>query len=296
VVNPSANARKASRIRRAWRVGRVFVVAYLLLVLCMMFLERWLVYPAPPRHAGDWTAAWLQREDVWFNSADGTRLHGWFVPHATSKRAILYCHGNGEHIAFNAELAASLRDELNASVFLFDYRGYGRSEGRPDEAGCIADGHAAQLWLAKRVGGKPEGVILMGRSLGGAVAVALASANGAQALVLENTFSSMPDVAAGLYPWLPVRWAMKNRYDSLSRIKGYVGPVVQSHGMADILVPIAVARALFAAAPSTQKQWFEFDGLDHNSNYPDGYHADLRQCLDRFINPVTPVAETANPL
>jgi fermentation-respiration switch protein FrsA (DUF1100 family) len=258
----------------------------------MMFLERWLVYPAPPPGAGDWTAAWLPHEDVWFHAADGTRLNGWFVPHANSKRAILYCHGNGEHIAFNAELAANLRDGLDASVFLFDYRGYGRSEGRPDEAGCIADGHAAQLWLAERVGIKPEGVVLMGRSLGGAVAVALASANGAQTLVLENTFSSMSDVAAGLYPWLPVRWIMKNRYDSLSRIQNYSGPVIQSHGIADTLVPIDAARALFAAAPTTHKRWLEFDGLDHNSDYPPEYQAELRRFLDRFTTPITPSRKT----
>jgi fermentation-respiration switch protein FrsA (DUF1100 family) len=296
VVNPPQNTWRNSLYGRVWRLGRAFIVLYLLISLSMMFLERWLVYPAPPPGAGDWNATWLAHEDVWFNAADGTRLHGWFVPHSNSKRAVLYCHGNGEHIAFNAELAASLRDTLDASVFLFDYRGYGRSDGRPNEAGCIADGHAAQLWLAERVGIKPEDVILMGRSLGGAIAVALASSNGAQALVLENTFSSMPDIAANLYPWLPVRWVMKNRYDSLSRIKDYAGPVIQSHGAADSLVPIGAARALFAAAPTSQKQWFEFDGLDHNSEYPSGYHSDLRLFLDRVTQPTVISTETVSPL
>ena len=152
------------------------------------------------RDRGDWHPTGLPHEDVWFQSADGTKLHGWFVPHPNPKRAILYCHGNGEHVAFNAELAAQLRDSLQASVFLFDYRGYGHSEGRPNEAGCIADGRAAQHWLAERMGIRPNEIVLMGRSLGGAVAVALASENGAQALVLENTFSSMPDVAAAALP------------------------------------------------------------------------------------------------
>ena len=161
----------------------------------LMLLERWLVYPAPPLEWGDWNPTGLGQEDVWFESADGTRLHGWFMPHPDPKRAILYCHGNGEHIALNADLAAHLRDSLQASVFLFDYRGYGRSDGRPSESGCIADGDAAQQWLAKRMAMKPDQLVLMGRSLGAGVAVALAAENGAAALVLENGFCSMPDIA-----------------------------------------------------------------------------------------------------
>jgi fermentation-respiration switch protein FrsA (DUF1100 family) len=246
----------------------------------MMFLERWLVYPAPPRTAGDWKASWLPHEDVWFQSADGTKLNGWFVPHENPKRAVLYCHGNGEHISFNAELAAQLRDSLQASVFLFDYRGYGKSEGRPSESGCIADGHAAQNWLANRMGIKPSEVVLMGRSLGGAVAVALASEVGAQALIVETSFSTMPDVAAALYPWLPVRWAMDNRYDSLSRIKKYSGPYIQSHGTGDSLVPIAMARTLFDVAPSANKKWLEFADLGHNDVWPESYYGELAAFLD----------------
>jgi fermentation-respiration switch protein FrsA (DUF1100 family) len=246
----------------------------------MMFLERWLVYPAPPRSAGDWKATWLPHEDVWFQSVDGTKLHGWFVPHANPKRAILYCHGNGEHVAFNAELAAQLRDALQASVFLFDYRGYGHSEGRPSEAGCIADGRAAQHWLAERMGIQPSDIVLMGRSLGGAVAVALASEEGAQALVIENGFSSMPDVAALHYPWLPVRWFMDNRYDSLTRIKQYRGPLIQCHGANDSIVPIHMARRLFDGVPTETKKWIEFPGLDHNSQWPASYYDDLAEFLD----------------
>jgi len=248
----------------------------------MMFLERWLVYPVPSKTLGDWKASWLPHEDVYFQSADGTKLHGWFVPHSTPKRSILYCHGNGEHIAFNAALAAHLRDTLQASVFMFDYRGYGNSEGRPSEAGCIADGQAAQRWLAERMGIEPNEVVVIGRSLGGAVAIALASEVGAQALVVENSFATMPDVAAVHYPWLPVRWVMDNRYDSLSRIKSYHGPLVQSHGVMDTLIPIAMARSVFDAAPTTQKHWLEFADLDHNSEWPEDYHANLAKLLDNF--------------
>ncbi len=184
----------------------------------MMSLETWLVYPAPPLAAGDWEPSDFKYEDVRFESADGTKLHGWFLPKAGAKRMILYCHGNGEDVAAVGELAAFLSNRLEASVFVFDYRGYGHSEGRPAEAGCIADGDAAQHWLAERAGIQPKDVVVMGRSIGGAIAVALAAKNGARALILENTFPRMTDVAARHCPWLPIRLVMRNRYDNIARI------------------------------------------------------------------------------
>jgi fermentation-respiration switch protein FrsA (DUF1100 family) len=204
--SPSTISRSRQLAAGAWQVLRAVLATYLLVVLAMTFLETWLVYPVPPREDGDWQAAGLDHEDVWFESADGVRLHGWFVPNAGAKRAVLYCHGNGEHVAYNADLVAELRDALSASAFIFDYRGYGKSEGRPDEPGCIADGLAAQRWLANRVGIPTGDVVLMGRSLGGAVAVAAAARQGAHALVLESTFSRMTDVAAYHFPGCRSGW------------------------------------------------------------------------------------------
>jgi fermentation-respiration switch protein FrsA (DUF1100 family) len=280
VVNSSANPRYKQVARGAWRVLRAVLVTYLLVVLAMTFLETWLVYPVPPRDDGDWQAAGLAHEDVWFESGDGTRLYGWFVPNVGSKRALLYCHGNGEHVAYNADLVAHLRDALDASVFIFDYRGYGKSEGRPDESGCIADGLAAQRWLAERVETKPSDIVLMGRSLGGAVAVAAAADQGARALVLESTFSRMTDVAAYHYPLIPVRLVMRNRYESISRIGRYTGPLVQSHGLADQIIPIQFGRRLFDAAPSRQKRFIELPGRGHNDPPPASYYRQLAAFLD----------------
>jgi fermentation-respiration switch protein FrsA (DUF1100 family) len=285
VVNQQRKTSWQRIIGRTVRILRCVVIGYLLVVLAMMLLERWLVYPAPPRSLGNWNPVGLGHEDVWFDSADGTRLHGWFVPHAEPKRAILYCHGNGEHIAFNADLAAQLRDRLQASVFLFDYRGYGRSAGRPSEDGCIADGCAAQLWLAKRMAMKPQDVVLMGRSLGSGVAVALAAENGAGALIIENGFPSMPDIAALHYSFLPVRMVMDNRYDSLARIGRYEGPLFQTHGLADTLIPFDLGRRLFDACPSGVKRWLTFPGLGHNSPWPDSYYDELSGFLDSVAPP-----------
>lgn len=246
----------------------------------MMFLENWLVYPAPPRDWGNWKPTGYRYEDVHFTSSDGTALHGWFFAQPSTSRAILYCHGNGEDVAAVGEFAAQLSSVIHANVFAFDYRGYGQSSGRPTEAGCIADGSAAQRWLAERLGMEQRDVILMGRSLGSAVAVALAAANGARALVLENAFTTMPDVASLHYPWLPVYWFMKNRYDNMARIRRYTGPLLQTHGTADVLIPIELARSLFDAAPSKHKKWVEFPGVGHNDPEPAGFFAELATFVD----------------
>ena len=265
----------------AWRVVRPVLVAYLLVVLAMTFLETWLVYPVPPVGFGDWNPAGLGHEEVRFAAEDGTRLYGWFIPHAEPKHWLVYCHGNGEHVGMNADLVALLRDTLEASVFIFDYRGYGHSEGRPDEAGCIADGLAAQRWLAERAGVAPGQIVVMGRSLGGAVAIAVAARQGAQALVLENVFTRMTDVAARHYPWLPVRTLMRNRYDCMSRIAQFAGPVLQSHGTADDIVPLPLARELFQAVPSSRKSFLEFAGDGHNDPPPGWYYRQLADFLEK---------------
>ena len=246
----------------------------------MLFLETKLVYPIPPLDWGDWNPKNFAYENVEFTSADGTKLHGWFFPQPNSTRGLLYCHGNGEDVANIGEFAAHLSKTLDASVFIFDYRGYGHSEGSPNEAGCIADGTAAQEWLANRVGIKPNEVILMGRSLGSAVALALAADNGASALVLESAFTRMPDVAARHYPWLPVRWIMKNRYDNLARIQKYRGPLLQTHGTADSLIPIQMAKTLFESSPSPNKRWLDFNGLGHNDPEPAKFYAQLTEFLE----------------
>jgi hypothetical protein len=167
---------------------------------------------------------------------------------------VVFCHGNGQHVADQANLIFRIQSRLNATVFAFDYRGYGRSRGKPYEGGCIADGMAAQQWLARRERVRPEDIIVMGRSLGGAVATAMASEQGARALVLENTFSSLSDTAKLLCPWFPIQWFMRNRYNSTKRIRKYQGPLFQSHGTADSIVPIELGQKLHEAAPTRLRQ------------------------------------------
>jgi pimeloyl-ACP methyl ester carboxylesterase len=173
-------------------------------------IERSLVYPIPSRERGDWRPRWLRPQNVWFRAADETKLHGWYIPHAEPKRLVVFCHGNGEHVADQANLMFRMQSHLQATIFVFDYRGYGRSRGKPYEKGCIADGLAAQRWLAEKEGVSTEDITVIGRSIGGGVATAMAAEQGARALVLENTFSKLTEAAAHQYPYLPVRLVMRN--------------------------------------------------------------------------------------
>lgn len=275
-------AAKPARTSRVRKFARRAIITYLLIVVGMMFLETHLVYPIPPLTRNNWKPTNFEYEDVHFESADGTKLHAWFFPNPNTKRAILYCHGNGEDVAADGDLCSHLSNNrvLNANVLVFDYRGYGHSEGSPNEVGCIADGAAAQKWLANRVGIKPNEVVLMGRSLGSAVATALAANHGCRALILENSMPSIVSIAARQYPWLPVKWVMRNRYDNMERMQHYTGPLWQSHGTADSLIPISSARTLFDASPSENKRWIEYPNLDHNDPRPRIYYDELAKFLD----------------
>jgi fermentation-respiration switch protein FrsA (DUF1100 family) len=146
------------------------------------------------------------------------------------------------------------------------------------EAGVLADGEAAQQWLAERAKIPLNEIVLMGRSLGGGVAVDLAARNGARGLILQSTFTSMPDAAARMYPFVPVRWLMRNRYNSLEKIARYSGPLLQSHGDRDTLVPFDLGQKLHAAAPG-QKTFFVNRGRGHN----DGETGEFQEVLGNFL-------------
>ncbi len=282
--NPSAGASHSRGL--LWRICRTLLVSYLVICLLMVVLERHLVYFPPTPLPNYQQAKQLGGEEVWLQAADGTKLHGWFFPHDDPRFAVLYGHGNGEDAERNSRFMAHLRDEMQASVFIFDYRGYGLSEGTPHESGIILDGLAAQRWLAKRMNISTDEVVLYGRSLGGAVMVALAEQLGAKALIVHGSFANMTDVGADRYFWLPVRLLMRNRYPSEERIKNYEGPLLQIHGSADRVVPLKLAKPLFEASPSEQKRFIEVPGGTHNGPLP----RDTFDAMIEFLEKLPPVA------
>ncbi|MEI8372965.1 MAG: alpha/beta hydrolase [Planctomycetota bacterium] len=261
----------------AWRACRIFLIAYLVLFLVMMYLENSLIYFPMKFPGGNWTPQGITVEDAWFTAVDGTKIHGWYVPHEQSKAVILFCHGNGGNVTHRADVIRELRNRVGAAVLIFDYRGYGKSEGKPNESGVLADARAARSWLAQKTGVGESQIVLMGESLGGAVAVDLAT-DGARALILENTFSSIPDVASHHYPWAPVRLLMRTRFNSAVNIRSYHGPLYQSHGDRDSIVPLELARRLFDAA-NEPKQFLVLEWANHNDPHSPHYYDKLREFL-----------------
>lgn len=265
----------------ALRCTAVGMVGYLGVCGVMMWLEEAFIFFPSRFPEGDWQPG-LPVEDAWFKAADGVGLHGWFLEHPSPRWVILYCHGNAGNITHRADILADIHHHLEASVLVWDYRGYGRSEGRPTERGILLDAEAARHWLAQRTGWPADQLVLWGHSLGGAVAVHLAAFGGASALVLEGTFPSLPDVAAHHYPWLPVRWLMRSRLDAKNLIAQYRGPLFQSHGQADTIVPIQLGRQLFEQA-NPPKQFLEIPGADHNDPLEPDYYQKVREFLATYV-------------
>ena len=274
----------------AWTVFLLKIVGsiYVLVVVAMVLLETWLVYPAPKYPAGLWDNHRFQAEEAHFRSKDGTQLHGWFFEAPEPRATILYCHGNGDCVGFLGDYAASMRDRFGVQMFIFDYRGYGKSDGSPHEKGVLQDGEAARDWLCERTGKRPEELLLMGRSLGGGVAVHLAANGGAKGLVLQNTFSSLHDTAAENYPFVPVRLLMRNKMDSMSRIGRFQGPLLMSHGDADTLIPFRLSQRLFEKA-NEPKQFFTVRKGEHCSTEPEEY----QRLFDRFLSSSAPAKTRA---
>jgi fermentation-respiration switch protein FrsA (DUF1100 family) len=265
-------------LRAVWITLRVFLVAYLLLVLLAMLFEESLIFFPSKYPDGDWQPDGLQFEDAHFTTADGTRLHAWYVPHESPTAYVLFLHGNAGNLTHRIDALNDLHGVVGAAVLILDYRGYGRSEGRPNESGILQDARAARAWLAERAKIDEGEIVLLGESLGSAVAVQLAAEKPPRALVLQNAFTSMPDLAAVHYPMLPGQ-LMDTRLDSLSKIRAYHGPLLASHAGNDEIVPFAQGQRLFDAAPGTNKQFLKIAGCGHNDLLPREYYEALKDFL-----------------
>jgi uncharacterized protein len=224
--------------------------------------QRRLIYfpspgPVPPAAAASPTA-----QDVVLETEDGIRLGAWYFPVPGGGPAVLVCNGNGGDRSLRTELAAAL-NHAGLSVLLFDYRGYGGNQGRPSEDGLGADARAAQAWLAAQPDVDPKRIVYFGESLGAAVAVGLAVQRPPAALVLRSPFTSLPDVGAVHYPWLPVRRLLLDRYPSIERIASVNAPVLIIAGDRDDIVPASLSKRLYDAAVEP-KQWLLVPGAGHN--------------------------------
>lgn len=211
----------------------------------------------------------LKFEDVSFRASDGTRLHGWYLQGEKDQPLVLFCHGNAGNISHRVDNLRLFRD-LGLSVFIFDYRGYGQSEGKANEAGTYSDMRGALNWL-KEKGWSEQQMIYFGRSLGAAVALQLAIEQPPAGLVLESPFTSIEAIGKELYPmlWMLAGWALDVRYDNIVKINQLKAPLLIFHGAEDEIIPSQMGRELFERAQQP-KQFYSIPFAGHNDTYDIG--------------------------
>ena len=233
----------------------------------------------PERELLETPTQWgLSFDDIHFSASDGVRLHGWFVP-GEGEVTWLWFHGNGGNISHRLEDLTLLHTHLGVKIFLFDYRGYGRSEGRASERGTYRDARGALDYVLSRQDICPRKIVYFGRSLGAAVAVWLATQHQPSGLILESPFASVKDMAKIAFPHLPLYLLVHNKYDSLSRIGKLSCPLLILHGDEDQIVPISQGRKLYDAARGP-KSFYVIPGAAHNNTYIIGQEPYFRTLAD----------------
>ncbi|MCB8932467.1 MAG: alpha/beta hydrolase [Fimbriimonadaceae bacterium] len=236
----------------------VLAVAALTLLLVRMFESKLIYFPTPyPGGNGGLPSG---AQDVTFTTSDGVRLHAWWMPAKDARLTLLFAHGNGGNITTRRDVAIGLR-KLGMNVLLFDYRGYGRSEGSPSESGLYLDAEAALAFL-KEKGIPSQRVVLFGESLGTAVVAEMAVRHKAAAIILESPFTNIPDMARLIVP-IPMGWALSHRFDTLRKAPRFQSPLLVIHGTDDDLVPYEFGQRVFQSAPQP-KRFFGVGGAHHN--------------------------------
>ena len=246
----------------------------LLIVLMGLIVSAIVFYPQlensiifyPDKNLDDNPSNWnLSCKDVRFVTSDGEKLHGWFFPLSGKAPVLLFCHGNAGNISHRIENVERLVNR-GISVFLFSYRGYGLSSGRPSENGIYRDGVAAYDYVTESEKISPDRIAVFGRSLGGAVAIEVALQRKVRCMIIENTFTSIRGMSKTLFPWLLFSPFLPHHYDNITKIADVSVPKLIVHGKNDKIVPFKMGKELFALATGN-KIFLPVDGAGHNDTY-----------------------------
>lgn len=269
--------------RRLRRLVVIVVASYAAVCLLVCVFQSRLIYYPSAAYVGTPADVGLPYDELRLTASDGVSIAAWLLPHDTPRARIIFCHGNAGNISHRLFTLRALHD-MGLEVLIFDYRGFGKSDGSPNERGTYLDAEAAWNHVQDLDADHPLPLVIFGRSLGGAVAIELASRHEPNALVVESTFSSLADVGAVHYPLLPIRWMLRHPYDSIGKIGRIDCPKLFLHGARDELIPIAVGRALFDAARKP-KRFIETPGGHVNGGftYSHKFTARLRAFLDETL-------------
>jgi fermentation-respiration switch protein FrsA (DUF1100 family) len=243
----------------------VAAVIYLFSAVYRFITQSYFVYRPDREIIKDPFSIRLYFEEIMFKASDGTGLSGWFVPVKNHKGVILVLHGKSGNISTRLTFLYYFSRKLGLSTFIIDYRGYGKSEGRPGEEGTYLDAEAAWKYLTEIRKIKPGDIIIFGRSLGGPIAARLAGKVKARALILESTFTTIKDIVTQMYPYLPVKRFFKFEYPTIDYLEKVQSPVLIIHSSEDDYIPFSHAMKLYSAA-NKPKQFLKIKG-SHSNNY-----------------------------
>lgn len=279
-----------------WTTLRIIALTFVGIVIVFWAIQKKLIYFPMRELEGTPAEMGLDYEDVSLTTSDGLRLHGWYVPAPSSRGTVLYFHGNAGNVSHRTQSLWRFHD-LGVSTFIIDYRGYGQSEGEPSEEGTYIDAEAAWDYLRTERNEPAERILLYGRSLGGAVAVELAARHDPAGLIVDSSFTSIPDLAKKLYPFLrflPLRTICRHRYESIDRIADVQCPLLVLHSPDDRMIPISHGRRLADAAP--KPGCFVQTHGDHNESFEMSGDV-IIPALREFLRDVLPKTQedTGNP-
>lgn len=266
------------------------VAAFVIAAREFYLFDRWLAFFPTKEITNTPDDIGMPFDEVFFPAADGTPLHGWFVP-GRGEDTIVWFHGNAGNISNRVYNIMLMNQLVGANLFIFDYRGYGLSEGKPSEKGIYSDGEGVLAYLRSRDDIDSDKLVLFGRSLGGCAVAELAMRHRAKAVIIESSFTSVDAMSRYKRPaiasFIPSRLLVRSRFDSLSKMGSIHSPVLIVHGDKDITVPIEMGRELFAAA-NEPKRFYEIRGATHDDTHivgGEGYFKALREFID---NPSAP--------
>jgi hypothetical protein len=245
-------------------VALACLIFYTGMVLLVYFLQDRLLYFPFKEIGANPAAIHLPFEDVRLTASDGATISAWWIPAKNERAVLLFCHGNAGNISHRLD-SIDIFNSLGLSILIFDYRGYGTSSGHPSENGTYLDAESAWHYLVDVQKKSPEKIILFGESLGGAVAAEIASRHTAGGLIIMSSFTSIPELAGRLYPFLPVRLLSKFRYATIDKIGAISCPKLIIHSPDDEIIPFAMGRALYEKAPGP-KQFLQIKG-GHNEGF-----------------------------
>ena len=259
-----------------------FVIIYLIILVSVYVFQGALLYfprkylEASPLDAG------LQYETILYEAEDGVKISAWYIPCEGAEKAILFCHGNAGNISHRID-SIKIFYQLGFNVFIFDYRGYGQSRGKPSEKGLYRDVKGAWDYLIEKKNFREDQIVLFGRSLGGTVASWMAARTKPGALIVESAFTSVPDLARKIYPFLPVRLLCRHVFAAIDYVKQVKCPVLVVHSPDDELIPFKHGQLLFEAAPAP-KEMLTIRGSHNQGFYQshDIYTKGLKKFLDNI--------------